>query len=177
MLGGHLQSPSGSALRTKTVHQSNTQQQKSQHTANSAPEAEEMLLWVSMAVTQTTQCKSSPTSFLTYASTPQLFRLFVFTKNKINVFCDLEKLKAVPLSGLTPAGVSLLPGASELSSHCACFAGSRLRQNSACLVRMSAAYSSGPSPCFSPAPRPSLALRTHLCFSYIPVVFTSAPCP
>lgn len=109
MLSGHLQSPSGSALRTKTVHQSNTQQKKSQHTANSAPEAEEMLLCVSMAVTQTTQCKSSPTSFLTHASTPQLFRLFVFTKNKINAFCDLEKLKAVPLSDLTPAGVSLLP--------------------------------------------------------------------
>lgn len=40
---------------------------------------------------------------------PELVRLFVFPKNKINVFCDLEKLEAVPLSGLTPAGVSLLP--------------------------------------------------------------------
>lgn len=99
---------------------------------------------------------------------PELVRLFVFPKNKINVFCDLEKLEAVPLSGLTPPGVSLLP---TQGLHCCPLTAHAL------LVRMRAAYSSASSPGFLPAPRPSLDLRTHLCFSYIPVVLTSAPCP
>jgi hypothetical protein len=79
----HLEPPSRFA-----VHQSNTWQKKSQHTTNSAPEAEEML-----------PCVSAPvTSLLAQTCNSCLGCLFVFTKNKTKVFCDLEKLKALVLS-------------------------------------------------------------------------------
>lgn len=129
-------------------------------------------VWAWLSLKLLRKYNSSPTSFLAHASMPELVRLFVFPKNKISVFCDLEKLEAFPLSGLTPAGVSLLPTQGlhrcPLTAHALLALGSDKLppgEDECCLLLCLKSLLLACSEAFSD-------LRTHLCFSYIPVVLT-----